>query len=182
MLGLDLNGVENDALLVPGYGCGVRFWLEKGLHICCGQGEKVPGARICDRGRQAVLKVLVTGGRAYGNRARLYQMLDEIHVAGITCIVHGGAGYLDAETMQMVGADLIAGHWASERLVPVRVYEVTRTMWRTQGRRAGPWRNRDMLTIERPDLVLSAPGGKGTADCVRQAKAMGIQVMEFTDD
>jgi hypothetical protein len=36
-----------------------------------------------------------------------------------------------------------------------------------------------MLKEGNPDLVLACPGGKGTEDCVRQAKALGIPVLRL---
>lgn len=43
---------------------------------------------------------------------------------------------------------------------------------------AGFQRNQAMID-SKPDLVLAFPGGKGTADAVRRARAAGIVVKEF---
>jgi len=50
--------------------------------------------------------------------------------------------------------------------------------WRTHGKAAGPLRNARMIAEGKPDLVIAFPGGKGTADCVRQARAAGIEIIE----
>jgi hypothetical protein len=50
--------------------------------------------------------------------------------------------------------------------------------WDKRGRIAGPVRNALMLDVGKPDLVVVFPGGRGTADCVRQARAAGVQVIE----
>jgi len=50
--------------------------------------------------------------------------------------------------------------------------------WRTHGKAAGPIRNQQMLDEGRPHLVVAFPGGTGTADMVRRAKAAGVPVME----
>ncbi len=47
--------------------------------------------------------------------------------------------------------------------------------WETYGKAAGPIRNREML-LNLPALVVAFPGGKGTADMVRQAERAGIPV------
>jgi hypothetical protein len=49
--------------------------------------------------------------------------------------------------------------------------------WETHGRKAGPIRNARMLE-HKPDLVVAFPGGKGTANCVAQARGMGVEVLE----
>jgi hypothetical protein len=41
---------------------------------------------------------------------------------------------------------------------------------------AGPRRNAEMLD-EKPDIILAFPGGKGTADMTKRAKAAGIPVI-----
>lgn len=50
--------------------------------------------------------------------------------------------------------------------------------WRKYGKSAGPLRNQQMIDEGKPDLVVAFPGGTGTADMVRRAKAAGIRVIE----
>lgn len=52
--------------------------------------------------------------------------------------------------------------------------------WVGHGRAAGPIRNQQMLDEGKPDLVVAFPGGTGTADMVRRAKAAGVRVIEVT--
>ena len=80
-------------------------------------------------------------------------------------IVHGGA----------TGADVLAQKWARLRGKPVMAYPAN---WSEFGKAAGPLRNRDMLRIERPGLVVAFPGGAGTADMVRAARQAGVAVHE----
>lgn len=47
-----------------------------------------------------------------------------------------------------------------------------------RGKAAGPIRNQHMIDTAKPDLVVSFPGGAGTADMVRRAKAAGVRVIE----
>src|SRR5690606_30354012 len=47
--------------------------------------------------------------------------------------------------------------------------------WRRHGRAAGPIRNQEMADAG-ADLCIAFPGGRGTADMVRRARAAGIPV------
>lgn len=122
--------------------------------------------------------LLVCGGRRFANaravgpafaareERSLWDALDRLHAdLPIGLIVHGGAE----------GADKCAGEWAASRGVDQVVYVAN---WTAHGLSAGPRRNRRMLERERPDLVLAAPGQKGTADMVRQARDAGVEVVE----
>jgi YspA, cpYpsA-related SLOG family len=112
-------------------------------------------------------RVLVTGGRNYKDRTTLVSTLDGIHTAmPITMLLLGGAP----------GADFMAWGWASDNDVPVTVI---RADWEKYGKRAGPIRNAALLN-EGPDFILAFPGGRGTADCCRQARDRGIPVREVS--
>lgn len=112
------------------------------------------------------MRVLVCGGRGFNDEELLCKKLDEYDLArGFTGLIHGGAS----------GADRMAGHWAVTAGVPVTSYPAE---WGKHGYGAGPKRNKQMLVDGKPDLVIAFPGGRGTADMVRQAKAAGIEVVE----
>ncbi len=49
--------------------------------------------------------------------------------------------------------------------------------WSKYGRRAGPIRNKQMLDVGKPHLVVAFPGGAGTANMVKQAKAAGVPII-----
>ena len=116
------------------------------------------------------MRVLVTGGRGYGDVLGAFKVLDTLHSAWrITCVVHGAAH----------GADAIAADWANDRGVPTDPYPITADEWASYGRRAGPRRNARMLQTQ-PDLVIAFPGGRGTADCIKQARKLGIGVYEIS--
>lgn len=117
------------------------------------------------------MRVLVCGGRHFYNKLLLKRTLDDLHILQpITCIIQGGAS----------GADFLAKHWAVAYHKDIIVVEY-KADWE-QGRSAGPRRNALMLKDGKPDLVLAFPGGKGTADMTRKAKAAGLTVMEIEDD
>lgn len=92
-------------------------------------------------------------------------MLFALQLLRPSLVIHGGAR----------GADTHAGWAATAVDIPVAVYPAD---WATHGRRAGPIRNAQMLAEGRPDAVLAFPGGRGTADMVRQARAAGVPVWE----
>lgn len=113
-------------------------------------------------------RVLVCGGRDFDNAAWLRLTLDELHAAEpYTLLIEGGAG----------GADRLAREWATTKGIPVATFDAE---WMAHGRRAGPIRNQRMLEEGQPDEVVAFPGGRGTADMVRRARAAGITVLVFT--
>lgn len=113
------------------------------------------------------MKVLVCGGRDYTNVAHIWTMLDRLHNEHrFTALIQGGA----------LGADHYANEWAKTK--PEIERHVCKADWKTHGKAAGPIRNARMLEWQ-PDLVIAFPGGSGTADMVRRAKASGIQVIEL---
>jgi hypothetical protein len=114
------------------------------------------------------MRVLVCGGRCFGERfveRRMLDMtLDELHAKNpFTVLIEGGA----------TGADYRANRWAKAAGVPVEQFKAD---WGRYGKAAGPERNSRMLTEGRPDLVIAFPGGRGTADMVDRAKGAGISV------
>ena len=114
------------------------------------------------------VRVLVCGGRDYVDKSRVFAVLDATHdLLGVTLIIQGGAR----------GADRLARAWAEWRGVPCDEYEAD---WDRHGKRAGFLRNRDMLVEGQPDFVIAFPGGRGTADMVRQSRAAGVNVTALT--
>jgi YspA, cpYpsA-related SLOG family len=115
------------------------------------------------------MRVLVCGGRDYGRtvaeRNALYEAISALRP---TAIIHGGAS----------GADSVADAWGMAYLpAETHIYAAD---WAKHGRAAGPIRNQQMIDEGKPDVVLAAPGGRGTADMVRRAKDAGIEVIEVT--
>jgi hypothetical protein len=116
-----------------------------------------------------MMRVLVCGGRNYSNYlsfAREMRYFDQQH-GPFDTVIHGGAK----------GADWMAHLWANSPM-GARKEVVFPADWDVHGRAAGPIRNRQMIEEGRPDLVIAFPGGRGTADMVRQAKAAGIPVVK----
>jgi predicted Rossmann-fold nucleotide-binding protein len=113
------------------------------------------------------LRVLVCGGRDFRDWELAREYLDRLHAEfGITCVIQGGARGADEL------ADRWAGSWAGVNS------EEYRAEWDEYGKGAGHIRNQRMLTEGNPHIVVAFPGGRGTADMVRRARAAGIEVRE----
>jgi len=114
------------------------------------------------------MRVLVCGGRDYADAKSVFAVLDNIRREyGPLTVIQGGAS----------GADALARKWCATE---PRVHMVNEPAdWKTHGRAAGPIRNQKMLTEHKPDLVLAFPGGRGTADMVRRARAAGVRICEI---
>jgi len=111
------------------------------------------------------MRVLVCGGRDYSDEFAVFGALDALRRRhGRLTIIQGGAP----------GADALARKWASIQTSTHLINEPAD--WEAHGRAAGPIRNQRMLDEHKPDLVLAFPGGRGTADMVRRAKAAGVKV------
>lgn len=112
------------------------------------------------------MRVLVCGGRDYRNYETVYEWIrDQVDFGGCVTVIHGGCS----------GADNVADYVAGELGLDIEVYPAD---WKRHGKAAGPIRNQQMLDDGKPDIVLAFPGGRGTADMVRRAKAAGVRVVE----
>ncbi len=131
--------------------------------------------------------ILVCGGRDYQDRARVFAELQVLNATRgpIHGLVHGAAR----------GADRLAAEWMAESIKAYHRFcdqnpMIRRqcqlwscgypAMWEIHGRSAGPKRNQYMLD-QNPgiELVVAFPGGSGTADMVRRARAKEIEVIEI---
>ena len=113
-------------------------------------------------------RVLVCGGRHYRDFKFVFRTLNEQHRHyPIGCIIVGGCS----------GADQFAADWAHAGPIPCEKYMAD---WAI-GPEAGPIRNQRMLDEGKPDLVIAFPGGRGTADMVKRARAAGVPVKEIAE-
>ena len=119
-------------------------------------------------------RILVCGGRDYTNRSlvakTLYELLSDCTQDEATwmppkgtVIIHGGAN----------GADSLADEWATVKYATIEKYMAN---WSGFGKAAGHIRNTQMLKEGKPDIVVAFPGGRGTANMVKQAEAAGVEV------
>lgn len=107
-----------------------------------------------------MFKVLTCGGRDYANYEAILRRLAKLPKG--TIVIHGGCR----------GADVLAENAAAA--LGLHTAEV-RARWDQYDRKAGHLRNRAMLNLK-PELVIAFPGGKGTANCISQARLLGIEV------
>lgn len=93
----------------------------------------------------ADVKIIVTGGRRYADRAAAFAALDKAHSKNpITLVIHGACHPKDS--IQLSGADRWAQEWAMEREIP---YLGMPAKWTTEGDAAGPLRNGRMAALRR---------------------------------
>lgn len=154
---------------------------------------EIPPINIVAEGERATIRVMVTGGRFYGDvghatynleRGVLAAVLDHVititstHYAAtqqpiIPVLINGGAPGADTRAAQ---------HWAKRELP----YVTVPARWNQHGRAAGPLRNAEMVSggmfgadpMFVPDLCVAFPGGRGTHDTKTRCKEAGIPILE----
>ena len=108
-------------------------------------------------------RYLICGGRDFADPVMMSRALASLILHPKDAVViHGDAR----------GADRMAATWAENHGAKVEPYPAD---WVRHGKAAGPIRNRYMLMDGRPDVVIAFPGGPGTADMVKQARALQAQ-------
>lgn len=128
------------------------------------------------------MRVLVCGGREFDDWPLFCKTMDKLfEVNGLNnqsvfetreipiYIIHGNA----------IGADFLARVWCNLWGFKELRYPAD---WRKHGKAAGAIRNQQMLDEGQPDIVVAFPGGTGTADMVRRAKKIGVEVLEIKHD
>lgn len=112
--------------------------------------------------------VAVSGGRAYSNGKRVFEVLDQVHAEEpISLLIQGECP--DG------GADELSRKWAKSREVNYQGVppKVKKYGWPA----AGPKRNREMGEM-RPTLWVLFPGGRGTASAKAIANELEINTYE----
>lgn len=114
----------------------------------------------------SMTRILVCGGRLYTNEQHVNAVLSAVVAYyGDVVFINGGAA----------GADLTAHVWAVRRGIhSARMGAI----WAVHGKPAGVLRNQAMLELAQPHVVVAFPGGPGTADMVKRARAAGIPTYE----
>lgn len=110
------------------------------------------------------MKAIVCGGRSYSDSKYLEQVMDLcLGWWNLTCVITGGAK----------GADSLAHQWALKRGLATEVHMAD---WDTYGKPAGMIRNREMLTIGQPNVVIAFPGTTGTENMITISRKAGVPV------
>lgn len=113
------------------------------------------------------MRVLVCGGQKFYNKVLFRYTMNMLHAdTPVTLVMHGGTN----------GADWLAKYWADGMSIPKEEYKDPR--WLGTSRNVGNRKNHFMLKESKPDIVVAFPGGKNTADMIKQAKKAGIKVIE----
>ena len=108
--------------------------------------------------------IIVTGSRVWSAERVIVRVLED---AMPDLVVEGGAA----------GADAIARAWCRANGIECKTF---RANWSALGKRAGHERNGRMLAAYPTASVRAFPlGGPGTADCMRQARALGMRVCAY---
>ena len=116
------------------------------------------------------MRVLVCGGRDYNRHGHIYWTLD--------CVQDERGRFTHVITGDASGADHWAESWAWMNKIRHLKFAAD---WTGYGKKAGPIRNQIMLDEGKPDLVVAFPGGRGTSDMVRRAKAAGVEVIQMAE-
>ncbi|WP_312313127.1 SLOG family protein [Sphingobium yanoikuyae] len=106
-------------------------------------------------------RILICGGRTFNDQVAFARVMEGREPS---VIINGGAA----------GADRLARMWAGYRAIATFTFPAD---WERMGPSAGPRRNQRMIDEGKPDLVIAFPGGRGTADMIRRARAAGIPVI-----
>jgi hypothetical protein len=132
-------------------------------------------------------RLIVTGGRRFGYAARDEFPRRKRRAATERQYVEGALeNALTPRAIVVVGdcptgVDAIVRDYARKHN---RDLEVFCADWKRHGRKAGPIRNGEMVraTVAEGGAVrcLAFPGGNGTSDCIRQAKAAGVSVVDLS--
>jgi hypothetical protein len=130
------------------------------------------------------IRICVTGGRDYDKPELVEWVIYHLKLAlpnrdyDVT-LIHGNAEGADTFAKEVAWSDFHGGTigmaWKT------KPYPIEKENWKQYGKQAGPRRNRIMLTEGKPHVLISFPGGKGTADCIRTAGELGIPVISFFD-
>ena len=113
------------------------------------------------------MRVIIAGSRGFNDGQRLYDVMAWLgqHIR-IDLIISGGAE----------GADMLGEQWANTYGVPV---EKVRANWGTEGRKAGPIRNRAMAEKGEALVVFWDGKSRGTQNMIKEALAHGLEVHVF---
>lgn len=115
------------------------------------------------------MKLVVTGGRDYGDLETVYNAISKLHnLQRITLLINGGAK----------GADTLCRVVAEELGIPVENVPILPEEWKRYGNGAGPRRNQKMIDEFRPQGLIYFPGGNGTADMKRRCEKAGLMIFD----
>lgn len=109
--------------------------------------------------------IICTGGRDNLDTVLVDRVLDTLNPKGV---IVG-----DCPT----GIDLFVRAYCRYKNINFTIFEAN---WNKYGLSAGPVRNKEMIKFGLPlgAILIAFKGGKGTMDCIKQAKAANMLVLE----
>ena len=117
-------------------------------------------------------RIIVAGGRDFGNYPYMKRMLDRV--------LPGDGEEIEVVSGHAKGADRLGERYAEERGLRLRVMPAD---WKALGRLAGVFRNQRMLDYameEAPMAVAFWDGAsQGTADMIRRSGRAGVRTVVF---
>lgn len=133
------------------------------------------------------MNVGVTGGRFYGNGQKVYRTFNLLRVAS-PVLVYGGASGAD-EYARLWATQAYA--WKTERFEADWDRECDNRCTHGPRRKrrdgstfcpsAGPIRNQRMIDEGQIELLIAFPGGNGTMDMIRRAKAAEVLILRVDE-
>ena len=128
------------------------------------------------------IRICVTGGRLYDNPELIQWVINQLKLhfhkrEFDTTLIHGDA--IGVDTYAKVAAQNDFYNGTIGMAWKTKAYPVSKEEWKQYGKGAGHRRNRIMLVESKPHILLSFPGGKGTADCIQTATELGVHVVSF---
>lgn len=108
------------------------------------------------------MRIVVTGGRDFLYPQFVKYILDSLNP---TYVFVG-----DCPT----GVDKIVSDWCNDNKVDHKIFVAD---WDKFGKHAGPLRNREMLEHADDAVVVAFPGGRGTENCAKTAKELGMIIL-----
>lgn len=102
------------------------------------------------------MRAAITGGRHFKDESLVMHIIDML---------------LDNHTIMVGDCPTGVDHYVQKHFDCI----IFKADWESYGLAAGPIRNGEL--IEHADILIAFPGGKGTEDCVRQAKKRGVAVL-----
>jgi hypothetical protein len=110
------------------------------------------------------MKAIVCGGRDYSDSKYLEEVMDLCKGWwNLTCIITGGTKEVDS----------LAHIWALKRGLATEVHMVD---WDTYDKPAAMIRNREMLTIGLPNVVIAFPGTTDTENMINISRKADVPI------
>jgi len=112
------------------------------------------------------VRVIIAGSRTFGpRREEVLTAIDAVRPAAISEVVSGCAP----------GVDKIGEEWAANHGIHVRRFPAD---WDTNGKAAGPIRNREMARYAEVLILVWDGTSHGSADMKRVAQKVGLRICE----